>query len=161
MTFDNSKTIISVRIRLFTATVLFLAFIILTFPAHIIKYPLLGMNETVWTVILAICYVIFLFYPMLLNYQYIYYSDDGENIVFRYFNSGIAGGKKNSVEIPKNIFSGYRIEKRSFGLNISLILYQRMQEGVAKYPPIYITSLTREEKAKIKRSLNSYAAEIY
>ena len=41
---------------------------------------------------------------MILNYQYVFYSDEGENIVFRYFNAGIVGGKKNSIEIYKPIF---------------------------------------------------------
>ena len=53
MTFNNSKTIISQRIKLFVATVLFLAFIVLTYVAKIIPYPLFGMNETAWTLMLV------------------------------------------------------------------------------------------------------------
>ena len=53
MTFDNSKTIISLRIKLFGATVLLLAFIVLTYIAKMIKFPLLGMSDTTWTLILV------------------------------------------------------------------------------------------------------------
>ena len=53
MTFDNSKTIISLRIKLFGATVIILAFIVLTYIAKMIKYPLLGMSDTAWTLILV------------------------------------------------------------------------------------------------------------
>ncbi len=160
MTFDNSKTIIGVRIRLFIATVLFLAFIILTFIAGKIRYPLLGLSETAWTLILAVCYLSFLFYPMYLNYQYLYFSDEEDKIIFRYFNAGIVGGKKNSVEISKKCFSGYKIEKKFFGLNQSIILYTQMKQGIAKYPPIYISALTREEKNKVLHVLNTYAPRI-
>ncbi len=160
MTFDNSKTIISVRIRLFAATVLFLVYIVLAFVAGWIPFPLLGLSDSVWTVILAACYLIYLLFPMYLNYQYIYFSDDGNDLIFRYFNAGIVGGRKNSVEISKRTFSGYKIEKKLFGLNQYIILFQRIQEGVAKYPPIYISSLTTEEKNKIVRSLNRYAPEM-
>jgi len=160
MTFDNSKTIISLRIKLFIATVIFLAFIILTYMAEKIKYPLLGMSDTAWTVILAVCYVVFVFLPMYLNYQYIYFSDDGNNIVFRYFNAGILGGKKNSVEIGKKAFSGYKLEKKLFGLSQSIILYTQLRQGVAKYPPIHISALKKEERNKILRVLNAYAPRI-
>ena len=42
MTFDNSKTIIGLRIKLFGATVIILAYIVLTYIAEIIKYPTAG-----------------------------------------------------------------------------------------------------------------------
>ena len=158
MTFDNSKSIIGFRIKLFIATVIFLGYLFLTYAASIIKFPLLGMEETGWTVIIAAVYLVIVFIPMILNYQYVYYSDDGNNIVFRYFLSGIFGGKKNSVEINKMTFSGFSIEKRFFGLIQSIILFQDLKEGKAKYPPIYISALTREEKAKVIRSLNSFSS---
>jgi hypothetical protein len=97
---------------------------------------------------------------MYLNYQYVYFSDDGENIVFRYFNAGITGGKKNSVEINKKTFSGYKVEKKHFGLSQSIILYTQIRQGIAKYPPIHISALTKAEKNKIISLLNTYAPRI-
>jgi len=154
MTFDNSKTIISLRIKLFGATIVFLAYVVLTYVAKMIKYPLWGMSDTAWTVILVGIYLFIAFLPIYLNYQFIFFSDEGEVIVFRYFTAGIVGGKKNSVEINKKSFSGYKIESRFFGLIQSITLSQQFKEGVAKYPPIYISALSREEKAKIIKSLN-------
>ena len=156
MTFDNSKTIISLRIKLFGATVIILSYIVLTYIAQIIKYPLLGMSDTAWTLILLGLYFAYAFLPMVLNYQYIYFSDEGENIVIRYFTAGIIGGRKNSIEINKKGFSGYKTETRLFGLIQSIILYQKFQEGIAKYPPVYISALSREERSKLLRSLNQY-----
>ena len=155
MTFTNSKTIIGIRIKLFAATVLFLGYLLLAFAARVIKFPLLGMEETAWTLIITGCYIFVFFIPMILNYQYIYFSDDGNNIVFRYFIAGIIGGKKNSIEINKNTFAGYTLEKKLFGLDQSITLYQKLKEGQAKYPPVHISALTREERQKIFRSLNS------
>ena len=101
MTFDNSKTIISFRIKLFGVTIVLLTYLAMAYVIRMIKFPLLGMSDTAWTVILIAIWVILAFLPMILNYQYISYSDEGENIVFRYFTSGIVGGKKNSIEISK------------------------------------------------------------
>jgi hypothetical protein len=160
MTFDNSRTIISLRIKLFGATVLLLAYITLAYVAKMIKFPFLGMSDTIWTLTLVTVYLIIVFLPMVLNYQFLFFSDDTEKIVFRYFTSGIVGGKKNSVEIEKRSFHGYKIESRFFGLIQSITLFQMFKEGVAKYPPVYISALSREEKAKIIKSLNMYSPQV-
>ena len=159
MTFNNSKTIIGMRIRLFTVTVLFLLYIVLTYIADVIKFPLLGMSDTLLTVILVCIYFLYVFYPMILNYQYIDYSDEGEKIVFRYFTAGIIGGKKNSVEINKSAFAGYRRDRKFLGLIQSVILFQQMREGVAQYPPIYISILSKKERARLLHSLYSNAPD--
>jgi len=156
MTFDNSKTIISIRIKLFAATVVLLAYLTLAYVAKLIKFPLIGLNDTIWTLILIGIWIILAILPMILNYQFISYSDEGDFLIFRYFTAGIIGGKKNCVEIHKSSFSGYKIEKRLSGLIVSIILFQKFQKGVAKYPPIYISVLTREESGKLIRSLKEH-----
>jgi len=157
MTFDNSKTIISLRIKLFGATVVLLAYLAMAYVIRMIKFPLLGMDDTAWTVILSAIWVILAFMPMVLNYQYISYSDDGDYIIFRYFTAGLVGGKKNSVEISKTSFAGYKSETRFFGMIQSIILYQKFKEGIAKYPPVHISALSREEKDKVFKSLKYHA----
>jgi len=133
-----------------------LAYLALAYVVKLIKYPLLGMSDTVWTITLVTIWILLTFMPMVLNYQYVSFSDDGEKIIFRYFTAGYVSGKKNSVEIDKKSFGGYKIETTFFGLIESIILFQKFQEGVAKYPPVYISALTSEEKAKIIKSLNRY-----
>jgi len=156
MKLDNSKTIISFRIRLFAVTVLFLAYIIMSYAAKFFKLTLFGMSDTFWTILFAAIWLLVAFIPMILNYQYVNYSDEGDIIIFRYFTSGLVGGKKNSVEIDKRTFAGYKSEKKLFGLIWSITLYQNFKEGVAKYPTIYISALNKEERSKIFRSLNLY-----
>jgi hypothetical protein len=90
---------------------------------------------------------------MVLNYQYISFSDDEDKIVFRYFFSGIIGGKKNSVEIKKSDFAGYRRDKKLFGLIQSVTLYHQLPQGVAKYPPVFISNLSDKERGRLLNSL--------
>jgi hypothetical protein len=157
MTFDNIKTVISLRIKIFIVTVLLLTYFIVTYGASLIRFPLLGMNETFWTVLLVSIYFLYAIYPMVLNYQYVYYSDEGDTIVFRYFMAGIVGGKKNSIEINKHYFAGYKTETGYFGMKQSVTLYQRLREGVASYPPIYISNLSAKERAKVLNSLHLHS----
>jgi len=70
---------------------------------------------------------------MVLNYQFFSYSDEGDCIIIRYFTAGIVGGKKNSFEINKTTFSGYKIKSSFFGIIQSLVLFQKVQGGVATY----------------------------
>jgi hypothetical protein len=157
MTLDNSKQIINLRIKFFVATVLFLVFVALTYVAKIIKFPILGMSDTVWTVIFAAIYLVITFFPMFLNYQYVYFSDEAESIIFRYFTTGIVGGKKNSIEINKSTFMGFKTESRFFGLILSLTLFQKLGQEIAKYPPVYISALNKDQRNKVFRTLSQYA----
>jgi len=157
MTLNNSKSIINLKITRRVSIVVFLTFLTLSYAANIIKFPLLGMSRVTWTIILLAIFLLIIFLPILLNYHYVSFSDEGENIIFRYFSMGIIPGNKNSVEINKRTFSGFTLEKKLFGLSQGITMYQRLKEGVAKYPPIYITALKREEKARVLNSLNSFA----
>jgi hypothetical protein len=157
MTFDNSKTIIKFRIRLFFVTILALAWLAMVYIIKLIKFPLLGIEDGIWTLVVVSIWVIVAFLPMILNYQFIFFSDDGENIVFRFFNAGIVGGKKNSVEISKRTFAGYTTESQVLGLSKSIILFQQVGQKTAKYPPIYISALTHEQRRKVLQALAQYA----
>ena len=156
MTFNNFKNIIGLRIRLFAITVVLIVYLVLTYVAQILKFPILGISDTVVTIILVSVYGFLVFLPMHINFQYVSYSDEDDKISFRYFTSGIIGGRKNSVEIDKRNFSGFEVKSEFFGLKRSIILFQTFREGVAKYPPVYVSGLTRKEREKVIRSLSQY-----
>jgi len=160
MTFDNSRTIISFRIKMFFATILLIAWLVVVYAAELIKFPLLGMSDTVLTLILVGIYLVIVFLPMVRNFQFVFFSDEGENIVFRYFFAGIVGGKKNSISISKKTFAGYKYEKKYLGLIKSVILHQKIGQGIATYPPVYISALTREQREKLLSWLNQYAPKM-
>jgi hypothetical protein len=159
MTFDNSKTIISIRIKLFFATVILLAWVAVVYVAGLIKSPILGLDDSIWTLLLVIIWIIIAFLPMILNYQFVFYSDDGNDIVFRFFSSGIVGGKKNSIEINKGTFAGFKIESKYFGLSKSIILFQKLVQGVAKFPPIYISAISKDQQAKLIHALSHFGPQ--
>jgi hypothetical protein len=160
MTINNSKSVINLKIIRRTTIIVYLLFLAFAFAAMLIKFPLIGMSRAAWTILLTACFLIITFLPVLLNYQYIFFSDEGDTIIFRYYVSGLIEGKKNSVEIGKKTFSGFTLDKKFFGLIQSITLYQRFKEGIAKYPPIYISALNRHDKDSILESLNSYAPRV-
>ena len=160
MTLNNSKSVINLKIIRRTAIILFLAFVLLGYIAKVIKFPLIGINQTIWTLFVLVLFIAIMFLPALLKFQYINFSDEGDTIIFRYYTAGIIEGKKNSIEINKRTFSGFSLETRFLGLIQSLTLYQQLQQGVATYPPVYISSLKRDEREKIIKSLNLSAPRL-
>jgi hypothetical protein len=160
MTFDNGKTIISLRLRGFAATIIFLVYIVLIYVGRVIRFPIGNIQESPATIVLSGIYLFIILLPLFMKKMYIYYSDDGDNIVFKYFNAGMITGKKNSVVINKKTLAGYSRKRGFLGIFPSIILTQKLKQGIAKYPPIYIGSLNRKEKEKIFNSLNLYSREV-
>ena len=118
------------------------------------------MSKTVWLLLTTLIFLIIILVPVILNYQYIYFSDEGNMLIFRYYSTGFIQGNKNSVEIEKKSFSGFTIDHSLFGLVRSITLYQRMKEGVAKYPPINISALKPREREEIIKTLTTYAPRV-
>jgi hypothetical protein len=160
MTLNNSKSVINLKIIRRASIIIFLAFVLLAYIAKVIRFPLLGINQIIWTVFILVLFIVIMIFPTLLNYQYVFFSDEDENIIFRYFTAGLFEGKKNSIEINKKTFSGFVLEKKLFGLIQSLTLYQKLKQRVATYPPVYISSLKRNDRARILKSLNSFAPQV-
>jgi hypothetical protein len=160
MTFDNGKTIIGLRLRGLAATIVFLVYIVLIYVGRLIRFPIAGFQESTSTIVLSGLYLLIILLPTFLRKMYIYYSDDGDNIVIKYFYAGMITGKKNSIIINKKTFAGYTIEKGFLGFLQSIVLTQRMKQGIAKYPPVSLSSLNRKEKENILNSLDSYSGGV-
>lgn len=157
MILNNSKSVINLKITRRASIIIFLTYLVLVYAAGIIRFPVLGIDKTALTILVSAIFLIIIIVPHILNYQYIYFSDEGDSIIFRYYSAGLFTGNKNSVEINKRSFSGFTIDKKFFGIVESITLYQRLREGIAKYPPIYLNALKRADKARIIKSLNSSA----
>lgn len=156
MTLDNSRKIVSIRLALFLATFPFLAFIAVTYVARIIDFPVLGLSDTAWVVILAAIYIAIAFYPSILRYNYIYFSDDGNSIILRFYSTGIFKGPRQSIEIPKESFAGFSTRRAGLGLIPYIILSMERRGVVANYPPVSLSALKRRDREKIITCLERY-----
>jgi hypothetical protein len=156
MTLDNSRKIVTIRLTLFIATFPFLAFLAAAYVARIIDFPILGMSDTAWVVILSSVYFSIAYFPSFLKYNYIYFSDDGDSIIFRFYSTGIFKGTKQSIEIPKGTFAGFTTERKRLGLIQYIILFEERQGVIARYPPVSMSALKRKEKERVFISLGKY-----
>ena len=102
---------------------------------------------------LSSAFFIFYWFQYQMHYTYFYFSNNSKNLVFRFYSLRFFSGKPKTIEIPKTSFCKYDIETSFFNKKDSLVLYQKTGKGVAKYPPISLTLLSRKQKTELKRAL--------
>ena len=103
--------------------------------------------------VLSVVLLIFFWFQYRMKYTYFYFSNNGKNLVFRFYTLRIIAGKPKTIEISKTNFVKYDIVTDFFNKKDSLVLYQKTPKGVAKYPPISLTLLSKNKKTELKRTL--------
>ena len=155
MIIDIQKTIIVKTKGKFIALVLLVVVIcvllFVPFRLNLIK----GLDNNLLAIFFALAYIIYAFYESFRNYHYIYYNDDSDKIVLRYFAPTWFTSKKNSIEIPKKDFAGYKLNSFFLRYRENIVMFRNSGKGVAKYPPVSITALSNEERLRLLMSLNN------
>ena len=103
--------------------------------------------------VLSVVLLIFFWFQYRMKYTYFYFSNNGKNLVFRFYTLRVIAGKPKAIEISKTNFVKYDIVTDFFNKKDSLVLYQKTPKGVAKYPPISLTLLSKNKKTELKRAL--------
>ncbi|MGB9746082.1 MAG: hypothetical protein ACPLXM_04070 [Bacteroidales bacterium] len=156
MTIDLQRTAIKIRLRGLLMAVLFVCLVCVVLFLEVFRNPVFGLTRAHYILIISILYVLYSLYMYLLDLNYIYFNDDGQKIIFRYYSMRPLSQVKSSVEIPKESFAGYEIRKDLLGLVPKIVLYQRDKAGLFRYPPVSISSLSEKEKNLLLRSLQKY-----
>lgn len=156
MIIDTQKTVVRIKLRRFVIAMVFMVLIVLTISTNIFD---LYFTKYFYTMVFAILYILIYAFQMTLRLNYIYFSDEKSDIILRYFPIQPFKRAYRSIEISKNTFVKFKVEKSIFNLKEDIILFQRTKKGIAKYPPVSITSLSKEERNKIKESLNKYTSK--
>jgi len=156
MTINNSRNVISIKLRQLIVTIFFISLFALLYATTLIPTPLLGLNRNEIGICLLVIYVLFIVYHFGLDLNYIIYSDEGPKIILRYYSIKIYSQKHHSVEIPKKDFQRYEIRKSFFWLKPQLILYLNMKKGIGRYPPVSLAALSRKQRRALTESLDRY-----
>ena len=153
MTINNKRTAFKTRTRSFFLAIIAALFIIVILVSGWFENPILGMEKQHYTFIVLGIYLIISVFFYILDLNYIFYNDDGDKLIFRFSSLRIMSKTKKAYEVPKQKFLGYQVSKSFFGLKKHLILFQSQNNKKAKYPPVSISSLTKNELTKLISSL--------
>ncbi|MDR2848095.1 MAG: hypothetical protein LBV39_03220 [Bacteroidales bacterium] len=110
-------------------------------------------TKTLLVGVLALTFLLFYWYQYNMEYHYFYFSNNNKNLIFKFYSLRNFSGKPKSIEIAKLNFYKYDITTAFFNKKESLILYQKTPKGIAKYPPISLTLLNKNQKTELKRAL--------
>ncbi len=156
MIIDNQRTIIKLKLRKLFYAIAASIIIIILLTTNIIKTEYLGLTKGNWAIIAGALYVLYYIYQSFLDPYYIYFSDEGEKIILRYYQSSSFNSTKNAIEIPKNQLYKFDIQKKIINQKEILILFQNTPKGIFKYPPVCISALNSNEKEILKETLKKY-----
>lgn len=156
MTFDNKKTSYKIYLRKLYVAIVFTIIIVVFLTSGWFDKPFQGLSKYMLILIAAIIYVLIIIINYIRDLNYFYFSDNGPNIIVRYYPLRPLSSSRRSVEIPKTSFAGYEIRQTMLGLKKILLLMQVIKKSIAKYPPISITSLTTEELSMLTGQLSQY-----
>ena len=103
--------------------------------------------------VLSVAFLAFYWLQYQMEYTYFYFSNNNKNLVFKFYSMRNLYGKPKTIEISKISFFKYNITTSFFNKKDALVLYQKTTKGVAKYPPISLTLLSKNQKTELKRAL--------
>ena len=159
MIIENSRTATKIRLRIFFATIIVVGLISIIYTTRILINPIWGLNKSQWSFIIVGVFVLLIILNNLRDFHYIYFSDNGNSIVFKFYSMRIFSGEKNTIEIHKKDFVKFQTNSSLFKMRDYLIIYQKLKKGIAKYPPISITGLSKKDKAKLINQLSLYTSK--
>lgn len=156
---ENSKYVLNNRKRMYIYTIALAMVIPFILLSDLFEKPIFGISKYVIAVSLICIYSGYYLIRYLLDLNFIHFNIESGKIIFRYYSLRPINRQHRSIEIPITSFGGFRIQKRFFGLKNELILYQKLQGKLAKYPPISITALNKEQTQLLTNTLASLIKE--
>jgi hypothetical protein len=154
MKIDTKKRVITIQLRRLLTLIGILALLLAVILFGQLPKTFLGLNKYHWAILFAIIYGLTILYDSLFEYTYIYYDDEKDNIILRYFSLAYLNKKKQSIEIPKSEFTSFILKESLFGLKKKIILRRYYKNVEAKYPAIPLTILSKAEYAQLLMSLD-------
>lgn len=150
MTISNQNRAAHIKLFYYIVTFIYLSLTVLTVYIN-------PIYMTAILVSLFIGFVMLVGLNLTREYNFIIYKDTDDKIIMRYYPLHPFHDKFKSIEISKASFSHFELEKKSLGLREDLYLFQSSTKGLAKYPGISLSALSKEQRSKILASLSKYS----
>ncbi len=145
MTLENRRKVVFLK-RLFFLVSLFIALGALA---------LFLVDLTLYAIGMAGVFALWFLFFQVADYQYIEFTDANNKILLRYFKAVRFGKTEyNAIEFPQQILYNVRFDDSLFGKMTDLTLIIKTRRGVAEYPSVSLTALSKEERKKIQEALN-------
>jgi Ca2+/Na+ antiporter len=154
MIFDNRKIVARLTVRRYLSLFVFLIIMALLLLLNVVKRDLWGMDRSFYVFITCTVYVFYVVYAYFRSYNFFSFNDEEEKLVFRFISLRPFDNEKKAIEIAKKDFGGYEFRKTFLGFKQELILKVKTKKGVANYPPISITAISKKHKIMLENAFD-------
>ncbi len=156
MKVDNQRNTYRIWISRLIMTMVFALVILLLIFIPWLDNLATGITKYHLMILISVIYVGINWINFMKRPNFVSYSDEGEMIVVRYYPLSMFTSRKHSIEIPKKQFVKFELKPFLFSTQQKLILVQNFRNKEAKYPPICLSALDKEDKEKMLESLGKY-----
>lgn len=150
MTLSNQNRAAHIKLFYYIITFIYLSFTVLTSYLN-------PVNMTLILVSLFAIFIILVGLNLARENNYIIYKETDDKIIIRYYPLHPFHDKFKSIEISKKTFSHFELEKKNMGLREDLILFQMSAKGLAKYPGISLSALSKQQRSEVLESLSKFS----
>jgi hypothetical protein len=158
MKIDNQRNTYRLWLQRLVLTIVFTILIIVIIFIPWFDDATFWLDKYHLIIAIAVIYIGINLHGYLKRPFFVFYSDQGEKIILRYYSLSLFNSRKNSIEIPKQQLVKYELKSFYFGTQKMLILHQLFRDKVAKYPPISISALDPGDQEKILNSLKKHTS---
>jgi len=89
------------------------------------------------------------------DYQFIEFSNEKEKILLRYFKAVSFGKPRfNEIEFPQQMLKKVLFDNSMFGELSDVTLVVRTKKGIAEYPSVSLSAVSKTDRQKMASSLN-------
>ena len=152
MTIDNRLT--TGKLRMGFLLLLFLSPLLLIYSLTFGAY-----QDAFLTLPISILMILAYFFMHQLKLYFIYFSDEGTKLTFRYYYVHPFMHRYKAIEIPKSGFSSYELGKAFLGLQTTLVLIQKARGKEVRYHVLYLTAVNKKAVVEIEKSLKKHLAK--
>jgi hypothetical protein len=153
MIIDNQNNLFKIKTQFFIIGFIFIGLITSSLMSDFFTKNFPYLSGWLNALIFFAIFVLILIYRNILNYNYIYFDNESDKIILRYYPIKIFSKDFKSIEISKRSFTGFEEKIYFFKQKHDIILYQKTVKGIAKYPPVSITALDNSQKKQLLLSL--------
>ncbi len=155
MIIENDKKTVQFKAQRILYAIFIGILVILLYYIFPYEGAVYGVSRWLIIGIPLVAYVLFLFYHYSINATYLYFANEKGVFVFRFFSVRGLGEKRKSFEIPTDQLVGLTVAKTFFSKRIELTLFKRVGQGNAKYPPVSLSLLSKDQRDQLLHVLNS------
>ncbi|MBN1984669.1 MAG: hypothetical protein JW761_00130 [Prolixibacteraceae bacterium] len=146
MKIENKKRVIKLR-KLFYMVSVFIA---------IAALVLFLFDFTIYGIAMVGIFALWFLYFQVADYHYIYFSNANNKILLRYYKAVRFGkGQYNSIEFPQYMLQNAYFENSMAGKMSDLTFVVKTKRGMAEYPSVSLTALSKDERRQMQEALNN------